>query len=78
MAVFNGKLFTGYPVAYAFDGDQWVHAEVLGRTVGTFAAWQTAGFTFAPALGGALAADARAGSSQVEDGAAGAAPAGGR
>ncbi len=27
---------------------------VLGRTVGTFAAWQTAGFTFAPALGGAL------------------------
>jgi MFS family permease len=28
--------------------------EVLGRTVGTFAAWQTAGFTLAPALGGAL------------------------
>jgi MFS family permease len=28
---------------------------VLGRTVGTFAAWQTAGLTFAPALGGALA-----------------------
>ena len=27
---------------------------VLGRTVGTFAAWQTAGFTFAPAIGGAL------------------------
>ena len=31
-----------------------VAPEVLGRTVGTFAAWQTAGFTFAPALGGAL------------------------
>ncbi|MBD0317369.1 MAG: MFS transporter [Thermoleophilia bacterium] len=28
--------------------------DVLGRTVGTFAAWQTAGFTLAPALGGAL------------------------
>jgi MFS family permease len=28
--------------------------EVLGRTVGTFAAWQTAGITLAPALGGAL------------------------
>jgi MFS family permease len=28
--------------------------EVLGRTVGTFAAWQTAGLTLAPALGGAL------------------------
>jgi MFS family permease len=27
---------------------------VLGRTVGTFAAFQTAGFTFAPAIGGAL------------------------
>jgi MFS family permease len=27
---------------------------VLGRTIGTFAAWQTAGLTFAPALGGAL------------------------
>jgi MFS family permease len=27
---------------------------VLGRTVGTFAAWQTAGFTLAPAIGGAL------------------------
>lgn len=27
---------------------------VLGRTVGTFAAFQTAGFTFAPAVGGAL------------------------
>ena len=27
---------------------------VLGRTVGTFAAWQTAGFTMAPAIGGAL------------------------
>lgn len=23
MAVFNGKLFTGYPVAYAFDGQEW-------------------------------------------------------
>jgi hypothetical protein len=23
MAVFNGRLFTGYPVAYAFDGKQW-------------------------------------------------------
>jgi hypothetical protein len=23
MAVFNGKLFTGYPVAYAFDGEEW-------------------------------------------------------
>ncbi len=23
MAVFNGKLFTGYPVAYAFDGKEW-------------------------------------------------------
>ena len=23
MAVFNGQLFTGYPVAYAFDGDEW-------------------------------------------------------
>jgi MFS family permease len=32
-----------------------VAPEVLGRTVGTFAAWQTAGLTFAPALGGALA-----------------------
>jgi MFS family permease len=31
-----------------------VAPEVLGRTVGTFAAWQTAGFTFAPAIGGAL------------------------
>ena len=31
-----------------------VAPEVLGRSVGTFAAWQTAGFTFAPALGGAL------------------------
>ncbi len=31
-----------------------VAPEVLGRTVGTFAAWQTAGFTLAPALGGAL------------------------
>jgi len=31
-----------------------VAPEVLGRTVGTFAAWQTAGLTFAPALGGAL------------------------
>ena len=28
--------------------------EVLGRTVGTFAAWQTAGFMLAPAIGGAL------------------------
>jgi MFS family permease len=27
---------------------------VLGRTVGTFAAFQTAGYTFAPAIGGAL------------------------
>jgi len=25
MAVFNGKLFTGYPVAYAFDGKQWTY-----------------------------------------------------
>ena len=31
-----------------------VAPEVLGRTVGTFAAWQTAGLTFAPAIGGAL------------------------
>jgi MFS family permease len=31
-----------------------VAPEVLGRTVGTFAAFQTAGFTLAPALGGAL------------------------
>jgi len=31
-----------------------VAPEVLGRTVGTFAAWQTAGITFAPAVGGAL------------------------
>jgi MFS family permease len=31
-----------------------VAAEVLGRSVGTFAAWQTAGITLAPALGGAL------------------------
>jgi MFS family permease len=31
-----------------------VAPEVLGRTVGTFAAWQTAGFTLAPAVGGAL------------------------
>jgi MFS family permease len=31
-----------------------VAPEVLGRSVGTFAAWQTAGFTFAPAIGGAL------------------------
>ncbi|HEX2110805.1 MAG TPA: MFS transporter [Gaiellaceae bacterium] len=31
-----------------------VAPEVLGRTVGTFAAWQTAGFMLAPALGGAL------------------------
>ena len=31
-----------------------VSADVLGRTVGTFAAWQTAGFTLAPAIGGAL------------------------
>jgi MFS family permease len=31
-----------------------VAPEVLGRTVGTFAAWQTAGFTLAPAIGGAL------------------------
>lgn len=23
MAVFNGQLFTGYPVAYAFDGNEW-------------------------------------------------------
>jgi hypothetical protein len=23
MAVFNGRLFTGYPVAYAFDGNEW-------------------------------------------------------
>jgi len=26
MAVFNGKLFTGYPVVYAFDGKQWTYA----------------------------------------------------
>ena len=26
MAVFNGKLFTGYPVAYAFDGNKWTYA----------------------------------------------------
>ncbi len=26
MAVFNGKLFTGYPVAYVFDGRQWTYA----------------------------------------------------
>ena len=26
MAVFNGKLFTGYPVVYAFDGQQWKYA----------------------------------------------------
>jgi hypothetical protein len=26
MAVFNGKLFTGYPVAYVFDGDNWTYA----------------------------------------------------
>lgn len=25
MAVFNGKLYTGYPVAYAFDGNQWTY-----------------------------------------------------
>jgi MFS family permease len=31
-----------------------VAPEVLGRSVGTFAAWQTAGFTLAPAIGGAL------------------------
>jgi MFS family permease len=31
-----------------------VAPDVLGRTVGTFAAWQTAGFTLAPAIGGAL------------------------
>jgi MFS family permease len=31
-----------------------VAPEVLGRSVGTFAAWQTAGITLAPALGGAL------------------------
>jgi MFS family permease len=31
-----------------------VARDVLGRTVGTFAAWQTAGFTLAPAIGGAL------------------------
>ena len=31
-----------------------VAPEVLGRTVGTFAAWQTAGITLAPAIGGAL------------------------
>lgn len=31
-----------------------VAPEVLGRSVGTFAAWQTAGLTLAPALGGAL------------------------
>jgi hypothetical protein len=26
MAVFNGKLYTGYPVVYAFDGRQWTYA----------------------------------------------------
>jgi hypothetical protein len=26
MAVFNGKLFTGYPVAYSFDGAKWTYA----------------------------------------------------
>ena len=26
MAVFNGLLFTGYPVAYTFDGQQWSYA----------------------------------------------------
>ena len=31
-----------------------VAPEVLGRTVGTFAAWQVAGITLAPILGGAL------------------------
>ncbi|MGI8607223.1 MAG: MFS transporter [Gaiellaceae bacterium] len=31
-----------------------VAPEVLGRSVGTFAAWQAAGVTFAPAIGGAL------------------------
>ena len=31
-----------------------VAPEVLGRSVGTFAAWQAAGMTFAPAIGGAL------------------------
>ena len=31
-----------------------VAPEVLGRTVGTFAAWQVAGITLAPVLGGAL------------------------
>ena len=31
-----------------------VAPEVLGRSVGTFAAWQTAGITLAPLLGGAL------------------------
>ena len=31
-----------------------VAPDVLGRTVGTFAAWQTAGFTLAPAIGGLL------------------------
>ncbi|MDQ3668882.1 MAG: MFS transporter [Actinomycetota bacterium] len=31
-----------------------VAPDVLGRTVGTFAAWQTAGFTLAPAIGGVL------------------------
>lgn len=31
-----------------------VAPEVLGRSVGTFAAWQTAGITLAPAIGGAL------------------------
>src|SRR5215218_8758078 len=31
-----------------------VAPEVLGRSVGTFAAWQTAGLTLAPAIGGAL------------------------
>ncbi|HYM63590.1 MAG TPA: MFS transporter, partial [Gaiellaceae bacterium] len=31
-----------------------VAPEVLGRSVGTFAAWQAAGVTFAPAISGAL------------------------
>jgi MFS family permease len=31
-----------------------VAPDVLGRAVGTFAAWQTAGITFSPILGGAL------------------------
>jgi len=31
-----------------------VAPEILGRTVGTFAAWQTAGITLAPPVGGAL------------------------